>query len=95
VLELPFAPGSWIVITPEGLAGPFYLPGSHAAWRPIATCESYAGSTRCNRSAYRFERLRFADPGGTWRVTRRTSTLRDPGWRVRRHGPSSFSAAAS
>jgi hypothetical protein len=30
VLELPFSPGSWIVISPAGIAGPFYLPASHA-----------------------------------------------------------------
>jgi hypothetical protein len=95
VLELPFAPDTWIVISPAGFAGPFYLPGSHGAWQPIATGESYAAGSRCNRSGYRFERLRLADSHGAWRPTRRTSTLRDPGWRLRRHGPSSFSAAAA
>ena len=26
LLELPFAPNTWIVVSPAGLAGPFYLP---------------------------------------------------------------------
>jgi hypothetical protein len=95
VLELPFAPDTWIVVSPAGVAGPFYLPGSHAAWAPIATGESYAAGARCNRSSYRFERLRLAGADGSWHAARRASALRDPGWRLRRHGTSSFSATAA
>jgi hypothetical protein len=95
VLELPFAPDTWIVVSPAGIAGPFYLPESHAAWAPIATGESYAGGAQCNRSSYRFERLRIASVDGSWHPARRASALRDPGWRLRRRGSSSFSAAVA
>jgi hypothetical protein len=95
VLELPFTPDTWIVVSPAGLAGPFYLPGSHAAWAPVATGEGYADSSRCNRSSYRFERLRLAGADGSWHALRRASALRDTGWRLRRHGYSSFSATAA
>ena len=95
VLELPFAPDSWIVISPAGIAGPFHLPRGHRAWQPIATAESYAETTRCNRDAYRFGRLELAQTDGSWRAMRGASTLRDPGWRLRRHGPSAFSATTA
>jgi hypothetical protein len=94
VLELPFARNTWIVASPVGIAGPFYLPRSHLAWEPIATAESYAETTRCNRDAYRFGALQLANADGTWRRMRRASTLEDPGWRLHRHGLSSFSATA-
>lgn len=32
VLELPFHPNDWVVVTPQGIAGPFHLPGSHGRW---------------------------------------------------------------
>jgi hypothetical protein len=95
VLELPFARDSWLVISPAGIAGPFHLPQSHRAWRPIATAESYAETTRCNRYAYRFGGLELAHADGSWRAMRRASTLLDPGWRLRRHGTSAFSATAA
>lgn len=91
VLELPFAPDSWIVVSPAGIAGPFSLPHSHRAWQPLAVAESYAESTRCNRYGYRFGRLQLARPDGTWRALGRTSTLQDPGWQLRRRG-ATFSA---
>ena len=95
VLELPFARDSWIVVSSAGIAGPFYLPRSHRAWGPIATAESYAETARCNRNAYRFGGLQLARPDGSWQAMRRASTLRDPGWRLRRHGASAFSATAA
>ena len=94
ILELPFARDSWIVVSPAGIAGPFTLPRSHLAWEPIATAESYADSTRCNRYAYRFGGLELARPDGSWQTMRRASTLQDPGWRLRRHG-AAFSATAA
>jgi hypothetical protein len=95
VLELPFAPDTWIVVSPAGIAGPFYLPKSHAAWAPIATGESYAGGAQCNRSSYHFERLRTASADGSWHAVHGASALRDPGWSLRRRGASSFSATAA
>ena len=95
VLELPFARDSWIVISPAGIAGPFHLPRSHGAWQPIATAESYAETTRCNRHAYSFGGLQLAYADGGWRTMRRASELQDPGWRLRRHGASAFSATGA
>jgi hypothetical protein len=95
VLELPFARDSWIVISPAGIAGPFHLPRSHGAWQPIATAESYAETTRCNRHAYRFGALQLAYADGSWRAMRRASELQDPGWRLRRQGASAFSATGA
>jgi len=95
VLELPFARDSWIVISPAGIAGPFHLPRSHRAWQPIATAESYAETTRCNRYSYRFGGIQLARPDGSWGTMRRASKLQDPGWRLRRHGASAFSATTA
>ena len=58
----------------------------------MATAESYAETTRCNRYAYRFGRLQLRAADGTWRSMRQAETLQDPGWRLRRHGASAFSA---
>jgi hypothetical protein len=94
VMELPYARNAWIVVSPAGIAGPFYLPRSHRAWEPIATAESYAESSRCNRHAYRFSRLQLARRDGSWRAMRRALRLQDPGWSLHRHG-SAFSATAA
>jgi hypothetical protein len=94
VMELPFARDQWIVISPAGIEGPFHLPSSHRAWAPVATAESYAETTQCNRYAYRFDGLQLAQSDWTWRTMRRASTLQDPGWRVRRHG-AAFSATSA
>jgi hypothetical protein len=94
LLELPFAPGNWVVISPAGIAGPFYLPASHDAWAPVVTAESWAaGGSRCNRSAYRFGRVELASAHGRWQRLRHASKLEDPGWRLRRLSPSTFSAS--
>ena len=95
VMELQFARDQWIVVSPVGIAGPFYLPRSHRAWEPVATAESYAETTRCNSYAYRFGGLQLARRDGTWRRMRRAETLQDPGWKLRRHGASAFSATGA
>ena len=94
LLELPFAPGTWVVISPAGISGPFYLPDSDDAWAPVATAESWAaGGSQCNRSSYRFGRVELANSRGGWRRMRRASKLQDPGWRLRRESASTFSAS--
>ena len=96
VLEFPFAPNMWAVITPRGIAGPFYLPHSHRRWEPVATAESWArGGPLCNRYSYRFDRVEVAQPGGAWKRLRQWDVLADPGWRVRRSAASSFTARAA
>jgi len=86
VQELPYARNQWIVVSPAGVSGPFYLPHSHRSWAPVATAESYAETQRCNRYAYRFDGLQLARKDGTWQTMRRAGTLQDPGWRLRRQG---------
>jgi hypothetical protein len=95
VLELPYAPSSWVVVTPKGIAGPFYLPHSHNRWEPVATAESWAkGGSLCNRYSYRFANVQLAEQHGSWRPLRHSITLEDPGWHVRRNSASTFSAGA-
>lgn len=95
VLELQFARDAWIVVSPAGISGPFYLPRSHQVWEPMATAESYAETTQCNRYAYRFGGLQLAHADGSWRTMRRAEHLQDPGWKLRRHGASAFSATGA
>jgi len=94
VQELPYARNQWIVVSPAGVSGPFYLPHSHRSWAPVATAESYAETHRCNRYAYRFDGLQLARKDGTWQTMRRAGTLQDPGWRLRRQG-AAFSATTA
>jgi hypothetical protein len=94
VMELPYARDRWIVVSPAGVSGPFYLPRSHRAWAPVATAESYAETQRCNRYAYRFGGLQLARADGTWRTMHQAGTLQDPGWRLRRQG-AAFSATSA
>lgn len=94
VMELPYARNQWIVVSPGGVSGPFYLPRSHRAFAPLATAESYAETQRCNRYAYRFDGLQLARKDGTWQTMGRAETLQDPGWRLRRDG-AAFSATAA
>ena len=95
VMELPHSPGSWVVITPKGIDGPFHLPRSHNRWEPIATGESWAkGGLLCNRYSYRFGAVKLAVRHGAWKLLTRSTTLQDPGWRVRRQSASTFSAGA-
>jgi hypothetical protein len=93
VLELPFQPNDWIVITPKGIEGPFHLPASHGKWGPVATGESWAkGGSLCNTYSYRFDGVQVASGHG-WTPMRHSLKLQDRGWRVHRLSPSSFSAA--
>jgi hypothetical protein len=96
LLELPFAHDSWVVVSSAGMAGPFYLPGSHRAWEPIATAESYSDAgAECNRYAYRFGGVQLAHTDGSWRNLRHGLELQDPGLSLRRHGASTFSASTA
>jgi hypothetical protein len=96
VMELPYAPNSWVVITPKGIAGPFYLPRSHNRWQPVATAESWAkGGALCNSYSYSFENVELAEKHGTWKPLRKSVTLQDPGWRVRKLSASTFNAGSA
>ena len=94
MLELPYAPNSWVVVTPKGIAGPFYLPRSHNRWEPVATAESWAkGVKLCNRS-YRFQNVQIAERYGSWKPLKQSISLQDPGRKVRRSSDASFNAGS-
>ena len=96
VLELPFHPNDWVVVTPQGIAGPFHLPRSHGRWSPLATGESWTrtGASICNTYDYRFRGIQ-TDANGDWHALRNSLKLQDSGWRVQRESPSSFRARSA
>jgi hypothetical protein len=70
VLEVGHRHGWWRVwVDGRAVSRPYRLPGSHGAWRAIATAENWGGGTRaCNLYSYRFDRVVVAhQAGGTWR----------------------------
>ena len=78
-------PNVWRVWLDRRRVGPpIVLPGSHGAWLPIATAETWDGGIRgCNRYSYSFSKLAVATkPGGGWRPFPLTRPLRDPGFAV-------------
>jgi hypothetical protein len=69
VLEVGRHPGWWRVWVDGRRAGKaVHLPGSHGAWRGVATAESWGGGMRaCNKYAYRFGQVIVArHAGGSW-----------------------------
>jgi hypothetical protein len=60
------------------------LPGSHGAFQPIATAESWdGGASVCNRYAYSFGDLAVATtPGGSWQPFQLAHVLRDPAYQL-------------
>ena len=85
VVELRTAHNWWHVrVDGRSVSRPVYLPGSHAAWAPVATTESWnAGTDACNGFAYRFARVAVRR-AGEWRGLYRPLELEDPGYRVDR-----------
>lgn len=97
VVELRARRGWWRVFVDDRAVGaPVYLPGSHGAWRPLATTETWgAGSFVCNRFSYRFASVSVATrPGGGWQALTRHYTFQDHGYRIRKVGASTFLAGA-
>jgi hypothetical protein len=95
VVELAGRRSWWQVWVDDSAVGsPVYLPGSHGAWRPLATTETWgAGSPVCNRFRYRFGSVSIATrPGGAWHPLRSHYTFQDHGYRIRRTGDASFVA---
>jgi hypothetical protein len=95
LLELPRSPGNWIVVSPQGLTGPFHLPRSQGRWAPIATAESWTPGGSCNSYAYRFGGVELSRARGGWTRLRRAHKLQDPGAHVRRFPRSTFIARAA
>jgi len=88
VLEAAAHPGSWQVwVNGSAVTKLIHLPGSHGAWRPVATAESWNGDAAgtCNGYAFRFGRVRVAtEPGGAWRPLTTGSVLSAPGYHLSR-----------
>jgi len=95
VLEAHNHPGTWRVwVDGSKLTKRIYLPGSHGAWRPLATAESWNGDTlgTCNTFAFRFQKIRVATrPGGSWQPLH-GRLLADAGYRIEREQRSSLLA---
>lgn len=95
VLELAGRRSWWRVFVDDRAVGePVFLPGSHGAWKPLATTETWgAGSFVCNRFSYRFGSVAVATrPGGGWQRLSRHFTFQDHGYRVRRLTAATFLA---
>jgi hypothetical protein len=95
VLESRRHPGSWRVwVNGTSMTSRIRLPGSHGAWRPIATAESWNGDSAgtCNGFAFKFAHVQVATtPGGNWRPID-GRVLADAGYRVERTAPDSLLA---
>jgi hypothetical protein len=94
VLEAHGRPGWWQVwVNGTRVTQPIRLPGSHGAWRPVATTESWDGGVgACNTFSFRFSRVSAASrPGGAWSPMD-ASVIDAPGFRVRRLGAAAFVA---
>lgn len=95
VMELAGRSGWWRVWVDDHAVGdPVYLPGSHGAWRPLATTETWgAGSQVCNRFRYQFASVSVATrPGGGWQPLRSHYTFQDHGYRIKRIAQATFIA---
>ena len=97
VVELRTRRSWWSVVVDDHAVGdPVYLRGSHGAWRPLATTETWgAGSFVCNRFSYRFGSVSVATrPGGGWQRLRSHYTFQNHGYRIRSLGAATFLAGA-
>jgi hypothetical protein len=94
VLESSAHRGWWRVwVNGSTVTKPIYLPGSHDAWRPVATSESWdGGSGACNAFAFRFTDVSVATrSGGGW-APMHAEVLDSPGCIVRNRTLASFVA---
>ena len=98
VLEMASRPNFWrIWVDGNAATKPIYLPGSHGAWRPMATAESWGGSgTACNIFRYQFRQLSIATaPGGGWRSLTASYSFHSADYAVLRTTQASFVATAN
>jgi hypothetical protein len=98
VLELRSRPNWWRAwLNHRPVSPPIRLPGSHDAWSPIATAESWDGGTggTCNTFLYRFRRVSIAHTaGGGWRQLTNGLPIHSAATRIRRaRGAAGFLAA--
>ena len=96
VSEVNGRPGVWRVwVNGKPVTEPIFLPGSHRAWVPVATAESWGGGSAavCNGYRYRFDRVRVVHAAGAgWRKLASGTSFHDPGYRVLVRGAGSFLA---
>ena len=99
VLETQAHPGSWQVWVNGAAVTPrVFLPGSHGAWRPVATAESWNGDTAgtCNGYSFRFGQVRVATkPGGAWQPLTMGRVLADAGYHVHRQSGALLAAGGA
>jgi hypothetical protein len=78
-------PGYWVVVVDwQPVTQPIYLPGSHGAWAPMATSESYDGGyTTCNAYAFQFSDLKVDAATGIWSPLDRVRSFADSGHTLR------------
>src|SRR6266487_5888955 len=98
VLEIHDRPDWWRVwLNHRPVSAPIRLPGSHDAWSPIATAESWDGGTggACNTFLYRFRQVSIAHaPGGGWHQLTGGYPIQSATTRIQRaRGSSGFLAA--
>jgi hypothetical protein len=85
VLERRSQKHAWRVWINDAPASPtFTLPGSHGAFQPVATAESWdGGRSVCNGYSFEFGDLAVAsEPGGGWRPMELARVLRDPAYQL-------------
>jgi hypothetical protein len=96
VLEVGGQPNAWRVwVDGKPVSKPIYLPGSHGAWRGIATAESWTTSKKvaCNAFGYRFDDIQVAQQaGGAWRTLSDALPIRTGVNKLLRPGAASFEA---
>jgi hypothetical protein len=91
VLEISKRPNHWrIWLNGRPMTAPIHLPGSAMRWKPIATGESFNGSSNsCNAFAFRFERVGVAGAmGGSWKTFVPGYKFLDRGYVLRQLRPS-------
>jgi hypothetical protein len=98
VLEMHGRANWWRVwVNHKPASPPIRLPGSHGAWSPIATAESWDGGTggTCNTFLYRFRHVSVAHaPGGGWHQLTGGYPIQSASTRIQRaRGSSGFLAA--
>jgi len=98
VLEIHGRANWWRVwVNHKPVSPAIHLPGSHGAWSPIATAESWDGGTggTCNTFLYRFRHVSVAHaPGGGWHQLTGGYPIQSATTRIQRsRGSSGFLAA--
>jgi hypothetical protein len=98
VLEVGHRHGWWRVwVDGKAVSRPYRLPGSHGAWRAIATAENWGGGMRaCNLYSYRFDGVNVArHAGGTWNRLQSVYRIQGGDNRLLLSSSSSFTARTS